>query len=288
MAHLQPYFTEVQAHYDLSNEFFALFLDPSMTYSCAFFKREEMTLEEAQVAKIDLTLDKCDLRPGTRLLDIGCGWGSTARTAAERFNVHVTGLTLSRNQHAHARRLVASLPGGVGERIDIRLQGWEEFEERVDRIVSIGAFEHFRAERHHEFFARSRAILPDDGRMLLHSIVDVDPSRWHTPERPSREDVDFARFMRSRIFPGTQLSTAAGVVSQAERAGFRVGRMHSLQPHYARTLEIWAASLRANRDEAIRLTSDETYDTYTRYLSGCGKYFLNGRMDVVQFTCECA
>src|SRR5438552_10373739 len=123
-------FKNVQAHYDLSDEFFALFLDPSMTYSCAYFEREEMTLEQAQLAKVDLSLGKCDLQPAPapgnrmRLLDIGCGWGATARRAAEKFGARVIGLTLSRNQYEHNVRMAESLP-----QIEFRLQGWEEFDE---------------------------------------------------------------------------------------------------------------------------------------------------------------
>jgi cyclopropane-fatty-acyl-phospholipid synthase len=151
MSQLTPNYRQVQAHYDLSDDFFALFLDPSMTYSCAYFEREEMTLAEAQLAKIDLSLGKCDLRPGMRLLDIGCGWGAVIRRAAERYGVHAIGLTLSKNQHERASKMLADAPPSAG-RAEVRLQGWEEFDEPVDRIVSIGAFEHFRRERYPAFF----------------------------------------------------------------------------------------------------------------------------------------
>src|SRR3954463_14764629 len=125
-------FANVQAHYDLGDDFFALFLDPSMTYSCAKFDAPESTLAEAQLAKIDLTLGKCELRPGQRLLDIGCGWGALARRARERHGVEVIGLTLSENQLAHNRRLA----GGDGG-LEFRLEGWETFDGKVDRIVSV-------------------------------------------------------------------------------------------------------------------------------------------------------
>ncbi|MCC6907217.1 MAG: class I SAM-dependent methyltransferase [Phycisphaerales bacterium] len=288
MAHSQPFFAEVQAHYDLSNDFFALFLDPSMTYSCAYFARPGMNLEQAQLAKLDLALNKCDLHPGMRLLDVGCGWGSCARRAADRFDIEVIGLTLSRNQLASARSQQCAGTGRLPGRIDFRLQGWEEFEEPVDRIISIGAFEHFRRERHAAFFERCRDILPGDGRMLLHCIVEVERGHWREPRRHTREDTAFARFIRREIFPGAQLCTAAAVIGGAQRAGFRVTRVQSLQMHYARTLDFWSANLRAAREHAIGVTSERTYNTYDRYLSGCGRYFRIGRMDVVQFTCECA
>ncbi len=281
---LEPSYEKVQAHYDLSDEFFALFLDPTMTYSCAFFERDGMTLEEAQLAKIDLALRKCELRPGMRLLDIGCGWGSTLRRAAERYGVCVTGLTLSRNQHQAASRSLRRLAAGAG-RAEVRLQGWEEFTEPVDAIVSIGAFEHFRTERYAGFFARCREILPAGGRMLLQTILQVDRGTLQRLGIAVRhEDVQFGQFIRRQIFPGGQLCPAQTVVRHAEQAGFRVTQMQALQPHYGRTLEAWAANLRAAHDRAVALTSPEVYERYVRYLDGCARYFRSGHLDVAQFT----
>lgn len=284
MGDLRPFFEQVQAHYDLSDGFFALFLDPSMTYSCAYFERDGMTLEEAQAAKLDLALGKLDLVPGHRLLDIGCGWGSLARRAAAKHGARVVGLTLSRNQHAYATRLASGGRGGAGA-LEIRLAGWEEFDEPVDRIVSIGAFEHFRIERHAAFFERCRKILPPDGRMLLHTIVRPDlETLARKGIRVEHEHVLFAKFIRRHIFPGGQLCPPETVSRGAEEAGFRVERIHSLQPHYARTLDRWAQNLRAARGSAIALTSAETYETYMRYLTGCGDLFRSGHLDVAQFT----
>src|SRR6201997_3581261 len=139
---LQPDVNNIKSHYDRSNEFFKLWLDPSMTYSCAYFERDDMTLEEAQLAKIDLALGKLGLQPGMTLLDIGCGWGATMRRAIEKYDVNVVGLTLSRNQAAHVQKLFDEMDSPRRRRV--LLNGWEQFEEPVDRIVSIGAFEHFR------------------------------------------------------------------------------------------------------------------------------------------------
>ncbi|HUG94286.1 MAG TPA: cyclopropane mycolic acid synthase family methyltransferase [Planctomycetaceae bacterium] len=284
MPPLEPFYQQVQAHYDLSNEFFALFLDPSLTYSCAFFERDGMSLEEAQRAKIDRTLGKCDLRRGQRLLDIGCGWGATVRRAVEAFGVQATGLTLSQKQCELARERLADLGG----RADVRLQGWEEFDEPVDRIVSIGAFEHFREERYPAFFEKCRRLLPADGRLLLHTIVWLDPE-----ELAGRgleigfEDVQFLKFIGRRIFPGGQLRPPSVIRGHAEAAGFAVTQVEALRPHYARTLEAWAGNLQAARDRAIELTSDEVYETYRHYLTGCARYFREGFLDVMQFTCSC-
>ena len=282
MTTLRPFFEDVQRHYDLSDEFFRLFLDESMTYSCAYFEPAGISLEEAQAAKIDLSLGKLGLKAGQRLLDIGCGWGAAIRRAAERWGVRAIGLTLSRNQHAHVSRMAAERPD---LRIEARLCGWEEFDEPVDRIVSIGAFEHFRAERFGAFFGRCRSILPADGRMLLHTIVW--PERADLEARGievTHESVLFAKFIQKSIFPGGQLVTPSVVRSHAEAAGFSVERVQSLQPHYAKTLAIWAERLEAKRGEAIAAASAEVYETYMRYLTGCSRYFGSGHIDVCQFT----
>jgi len=284
MPNLDPFYADVQAHYDLSNEFFQLFLDESMTYSCAYFERDAMTLDEAQLAKIDLSLGKCDLRPGLRLLDIGCGWGATLRRAAEKYRVNGVGLTLSKNQLALARQRVKGLPDEAGK-IELRLMGWEEFNEPVDRIVSIGAFEHFRHERYDAFFSKCHSILPRGGRMMLHTILIADEN-----ERAERgivmahENVLFGKFIRKYIFPGGQLCPKAKVIKHATAAGFRVERTQSLQPHYARTLDEWARRLSAAKANAIALTSQGVYDMYMHYLTGCAAHFRSGHIDLMQFT----
>ena len=282
MTQLQPFYKQVQAHYDLSNDFFALFLDPSLTYSCAYFNPPDLDLAAAQRAKIDLALGKCDLKPGQRLLDIGCGWGATIRRAVEGYGVRAGGLTLSEQQAAPARERLADL----GDRAEVRLQGWEEFDEPVDRIVSIGAFEHFREERYTAFFAKCYRLLPADGRMLLHTIVKPSLAEINAKGLDvTHEDVLFNKFILKAIFPGGQLRPVETVKKYAEAAGFRVTRVHPLSTNYARTLEAWAANLEAARDRAVELTSDEVYETYMRYLTGCARYFRSGHLDVVQFTC---
>ncbi len=286
MLELKPFYKQIQAHYDLSNEFFALFLDPTMTYSCAFFEHEDMTLEQAQVAKIDLALGKCNLQPGQRLVDIGCGWGSTVRRAAEKHGANVIGLTVSRNQFRYASEALRGLEAGAG-RAEIRFQPWEDFNEPVDAIVSIGAFEHFRTERYAEFFARCRGILSADGRMLLQTIIQVDRDTLHRRGiRVEHEAVLFAKFIRKHIFPGGQLCPAHTVKRHAESAGFRITGTQSLQSHYARTLDIWSANLQAARDRAIALTSPEVYELYGRYVEGCARYFRSGHLDVIQFALQ--
>ncbi|WP_407558098.1 cyclopropane mycolic acid synthase CmaA1 [Mycobacterium paraintracellulare] len=282
---LTPHFDDVQAHYDLSDDFFRLFLDPTQTYSCAYFEREDMTLEEAQIAKIDLALGKLGLQPGMTLLDVGCGWGATMMRAVEKYDVNVVGLTLSRNQAEHVERLIAHSKSPRSARI--LLQGWEEFDEPVDRIVSIGAFEHFGHERYDAFFTMAHDLLPDDGVMLLHTITGLHPTEM--VERGMPISFTFARFIKfivTEIFPGGRLPSIPMVQERATANGFTVSRIQSLQPHYAKTLDIWAAALQAHKEEAIAVQSEEVYERYMKYLTGCADAFRVGYVDVNQFTLE--
>lgn len=284
MTELTPFYDDVQSHYDLSDEFFALFLDPTRTYSCAYFERDDMTLEEAEIAKIDLALGKCDLEPGMTLLDVGCGWGSILLHAVEKYDVNVIGLTLSRNQHRYASELLENR-SATNRSAEVRLQGWEDFDQPVDRIVSIGAFEHFRRERYDAFFDRCTTLLPDDGRMLLHTIVGFNRHQIRDKGLPiNREIMEFGKFIQFEIFPGGQLPEPQWVVDGANRAGFNVERVHPLQLHYARTLDCWAEALQKRRDEAIEVASEDTYNTYVKYLTGCADYFRKGYIDIMQFS----
>ena len=278
-----PNFGDVQHHYDLSDDFFRLFLDPTQTYSCAYFEPEDATLEQAQLAKIDLSLGKCDLRPGMTLLDIGCGWGATMLRALDRYDVNVIGLTLSENQHEHVQKLLASRPA-TGRHGEVRLQGWEEFHDPVDRIVSIGAFEHFKYARYPLFFERTHDILPAGGRMMLHSIVTMGRDIFRMGRKITRDDVDFWEFLGREIFPGGELPQQQSIPTYAEQAGFALDNVQSLQPHYARTLDVWAAALEACHDDAVRIASEDTYQTYIRYLTGCAERFRWGHADVRQYT----
>jgi cyclopropane-fatty-acyl-phospholipid synthase len=282
---LRPHFEDVQAHYDLSDEFFRLFLDASQTYSCAYFERDDMTLEEAQQAKVDLALGKLGLEPGMTLLDVGCGWGSTMRRAVEKYDVNVIGLTLSKNQAAHVQKTLDEMDSPRTK--EIRLAGWEEFDQPVDRIVSIGAFEHFGHDRYDDFFQMANEALPDDGVMLLHTITGLTPAQM--TERGMPLTFELARFMKfiiTEIFPGGRLPSIEMVEDRSSKGGFTLARRQSLQPHYAKTLDHWSAALEAHKDEAIKIQSQEMYDRYMHYLTGCARGFRIGYIDVNQFTLE--
>lgn len=283
MTALRPYYEESQSIYDVSDDFFALFLDPTMGYTCAYFERDDMTLEAAQNAKFDLALGKLNLEPGMTVLDIGCGWGGALQRAVEKFDVNVIGITLSRNQFEYSKKRLAGIP--TARHVEVRLQGWEEFDDQVDRIVSIGAFEAFKADRWRVFFERAHDMLPADGRMLLHTILTY---QWQ--QMPARgitltmSDIRFARFIGTEIFPGGQLPTEDDIFKFAEPAGFSVEKVQLLREHYERTLNIWAANLAANKEKAIAIQSEEVYDRYMHYLTGCENFFRKGISNVGQFT----
>jgi cyclopropane-fatty-acyl-phospholipid synthase len=280
---LAPYYEESQSIYDVSDEFFALFLDPTMGYTCSYFERDDMTLEEAQTAKFDLALGKLNLEPGMTLLDVGCGWGGGLRRALEKFDVNVIGITLSKNQAAYSRALLAGIL--TSRTAEVRLQGWEEFNDKVDRIVSIGAFEAFKVERYPLFFEKAYNVLPDDGRMLLHTILMHTQKFYHDNNiKLTISDLKFGKFIEAEIFPGGRLPAVEDIEKLAAGSGFTLERTHLLQPHYARTLDMWAANLEANKAAAIEMTSLEVYDRYMRYLTGCADFFHRGITNVGQFT----
>ena len=214
---------DVQAHYDLSNEFFALFVDPTRTYSCAYFEREDMTLEEAQLAKLDLTLGKLGLEPGMTLLDVGCGWGSTMKRAIEKYDVNVVGLTLSQEpgtrycqQLLDADRHEPLAPGPAARLGRVQRAGGP------DRHPS-SALEHFGFDRYDDFFKFAYEALPDDGVMLLHSITGLTRAAGHRARHAAdvRAWPEFMKFIVTDIFPGGRLPTIETVEEHADEGGFQ-------------------------------------------------------------------
>jgi cyclopropane-fatty-acyl-phospholipid synthase len=280
---LSPYYEESQSIYDISNEFFALFLGPTMGYTCGYYERDDMNLEESQNAKFDLALGKLGLEPGMTLLDIGCGWGGALERAVTKFDVNVIGITLSKAQSEWARARLAKID--TERSVEIRLQGWEEFEEPVDRIVSIGAFEAFKVERYPLFFERAYSILPADGVMLLHTILAHTQKFFRDNGiKLTLSDLKFMKFIVDEIFPGGRLPAVEDIEKLAADSGFNLTRTHLLRPHYARTLDMWAANLEAAKDQAIAMQGQEVYDRYMKYLTGCADFFRRGITNIGQFT----
>ncbi|MUL83400.1 MULTISPECIES: cyclopropane mycolic acid synthase family methyltransferase [unclassified Mycolicibacterium] len=285
MASLRPRYETLQSIYDISDEFFELFLGPTMGYTCSYFDRAGMSLDEGQNAKFDLALSKLNLQPGMTLLDIGCGWGGGLQRAIENYEVNVIGLTLSRTQRDYAEAKLAKVPNR--HRVEVRLQGWEEFDERVDRIVSIGAFEHFGHERYPAFFKMAYNALPGDGSMLLHTICGItqdDAVRLGIPL--TLNVARFVKFIMAEIFPGGRLPTTPMVEEHASSAGFKVAGVQPIGQYYPQTLEQWAANLESHRDQAIAVQSQQMYDRYMKYLTGCPDLFRGGYLDVNQFTLQ--
>ena len=171
--------------------------------------------------------------------------------------------------------------------MEVRLQPWEEFDEPVDRVVSIGAFEHFGFNKYDDYFKKTFNLMPDDGVMMLHTIIipsDEEIKARKLPLTMSR--VRFIKFIMDEIYPGGRLPLGAQVEEHAVKAGYTVTRKQALRPHYARTLDTWAANLESKKDEAIAITSEEIYERFLHYLTGCADLFREGYTDVCQYTCE--
>ncbi len=280
---MEPHFEEVQAHYDLSDEFFGLFQDPSRTYSCAYYERDDMTLAEAQLAKIDLSLGKLDLQPGMTLLDIGCGWGSVMQRAIEKHDVNVVGLTLSKNQAKFAQELLDGIETDRSRRVLLR--GWEQFDDPVDRIISLEAIEAFPQERYAPFFKACHSVLPSGGRMVIQAILGHPLKRWPAMGIPiTMTDLRFMRFIAKEIFPGGSVPCDDDIIGLSAEAGFTLAQKQLLDEHYVRTLDTWAEALQAHHDQAVAATSEEVYQRYMKYLVGCSDFFKRGISELGQFT----
>jgi cyclopropane-fatty-acyl-phospholipid synthase len=276
---MRPHFEEIQAHYDLSDDFFGLFQDPTRKYSCAYFTGPNATLSDAQIANVDQHLDRLDLKPGMTLLEVGCGWGLTLQRAMEKYDVNVVGLTLSKNQKAYCDRLLAKIDSD--RTFDVRLEGWEQFHSPVDRIISIEAIEHFGFERFDDFFKTCFDILPDDGQMTIQSSCGYHPDDLIARgKKLTFELARFAKFMGEVIFPGGRIPSTKMLVEHGKKAGFVVPEPLSLRNHYIKTLGIWAAQLEQHKDQAIEAAGAGSYDNYMRYLTGCQYYYLDEVLDV--------
>ncbi|MFD5932090.1 class I SAM-dependent methyltransferase [Streptomyces sp. NPDC060333] len=262
----------ISHHYDVGNEFYERVLGPSMVYSCAYW-RPGGTLEEAQRDKLDLVCRKLALEPGQRLLDVGCGWGSMALHAAREYDVQVTGITLSREQAAYARKRVAE--EGLADRIEIRIQDYRDVKDGpYDAISSIGMAEHVGAERYREYARTLHALLRPGGRFLNHQIA--------RPPEPDEEAYRIDEFIDAYVFPDGELSPVGGTVGELERAGFEVRDVEALREHYALTLRAWVARLERHWDEAVRLTSPGRARVWRLYMAASALGFEHNRLGVNQ------
>ena len=267
----------VRHHYDVSNDFFELFLGPSMTYSCAVFAdpaSPDEPLEDAQRRKLELVCTKLALTPGERVLDVGCGWGSFPVHAAAQHGVQVVGITLSEPQARRARERAAA--AGVGDRVEIRVADYRELrDERFDAIASIGMVEHVGA-RNIDTYARQLAgLLEPGGRLLNHGIARL---RHGEPEAGG--------FSERYVFPDAAPLHLSRIQFSLEAAGFEVEHVEGLRQHYARTLTHWLDRLDANAEEAERLAGPERMRVWRLYLRAARSGFETGFTSVYQVRCR--
>jgi cyclopropane-fatty-acyl-phospholipid synthase len=252
----------VAHHYDLGNDFYKLFLDDNMLYSCAYFREPDETLEQAQRNKLRLLAAKLCLKPGMKILDIGCGWGDLALYLASLENVEVTGVTLSKEQQALASERAAK--AGLSDRVKFELKDYRDVTDTFDRIVSVGMFEHVGVHHYDEFFKKLNALMPDDGLTVIHSIGHMSPPGMASP------------WLRKYIFPGAYSPALSEVFEVVEQNSLWVTDLEFLRIHYAETLRHWTERFEKNRDQVIALYDERFARMWEFYLISAEMMFRTG------------
>jgi cyclopropane-fatty-acyl-phospholipid synthase len=265
----------VQHHYDVSDDFYALWLDPKRLYSCAYFSDGRMALAQAQEAKLDHICRKLMLRPGERFLDVGAGWGGLLLWAAEHYRVRAHGITLSRNQHAHVSRLVAER--GLQGQVTIELRDYRELDEHApyDKIASVGMFEHVGRAQLPAYFDKLRRLLKPGGLLMNHGITAGGTRNYQL-------GAGMGDFIERYIFPGGELLHVSKVAELMSEAALEPLDLENLRPHYARTLWAWSDALEAHLARARELTSEPVVRAYRLYLAGSAMSFEQGWMALFQ------
>jgi len=264
--------TTIAHHYDVGNDFYRLWLDSRMVYSCAYFDNKQQTLDEAQREKLDYLCRKLRLQPGQSLLDIGCGWGALAIHAARHYGVTVHGITLSEEQQRFALERVRK--EGLQEKVKIELLDYRDLPEQAkyDKVVSVGMFEHVGLKNFPTYFGTVKRVLKSSGLFLNHGITSE--TRWRrTP---------VTRFINRYIFPDGELTRISEVTDAMEKAGFEVFDIESLRRHYTYTLRHWVKSLEKNYNQAVNKTSEVTYRLWRLYMAGSAFFFNEGSIGVHQ------
>jgi cyclopropane-fatty-acyl-phospholipid synthase len=266
---------QVQFHYDVSDAFYELWLDPKRLYSCAYFAAPDMDLGKAQQAKLDHICRKLLLRPGERFLDIGAGWGGLLLWAAEHYGVRGHGITLSRNQHAHVNQLIEER--GLGGRVTMELMDYRELPEDdpYDKIASVGMFEHVGRALMPAYFAKIQRLLKPGGLLMNHGIT-AGGTRNH------QLGAGMGEFIERYIFPGGELLHVSKVTETMSEAQLEPLDLENLRPHYARTLWAWSDALEANLAKARQLTRESVVRAYRLYLAGSAMGFEQGWMALFQ------
>jgi len=265
--------TAVKHHYDRSNEFFALFLDPRMVYTCAYYPRDDASLEEAQEAKLELVCRKLRLAPGDRMLDLGCGWGGLVAHASRSHGASALGVTLSTAQAEFAAATLDRL--GLGEaEASVRRAHWQEVEGHgcFDKVAAVGMIEHVGVARHRALFDRVFGLLRPGGLFLNHGITHPSPGHYSTG----------MEFLTREIFPGAEFERVSRIASTLEDAGFEIVDVEALGGHYARTTADWLARLTANAARARELVGERTLRAWSGYLAAASVAFRAGWIDLHQ------
>ncbi len=265
----------IQFHYDLSNEFYALFLDPAMVYTCGYFTDWNNTLEQAQYDKLDMVCRKLRLQEGERFLDIGCGWGGLVCHAAKHYKVKAHGVTLSEEQLAYARARVKS--EGLEDYVTLELLDYRDLDQSFDKIASIGMYEAIGAENIPTYMRTVDRLLVDKGLFLNHAI-----SRKGGKKKKKFGTRPEQRALVRYIFPGGELDDLGNTIRQFEAHGFEVMDVEGWREHYQLTTKIWCDQLTAHKDEAIALIGEETYRIWVVYLAGVSLTFLRGGARIYQ------
>jgi cyclopropane-fatty-acyl-phospholipid synthase len=273
----------IQFHYDVGNNFYKLWLDRRMIYSCAYFRSPDDSLEVAQEAKLDLICRKLRLKPGERLLDIGCGWGGLIMHAAEHYGVDATGITLSENQASLARERIEN--AGLGNRCRVTIRDYRTLTEGdgYDKISSVGMVEHVGLSHLPVYFASAYRALRPGGLFMNHGIVSLGEARPKSVgERIFRKFWRADAFIDKYVFPDGKLTATHDVISAAEGAGFEVRDVESLREHYAMTLRRWVGSLEEKADDATALVGNYTFRVWRLYMSASANAFTKAAINVLQ------
>ena len=265
----------IQFHYDVGNDFYQLFLDARMIYSCGYFTDWSNGLDQAQEDKLEMICRKLRLRKGERFLDIGCGWGGLVCYAAENFDVEAHGVTISQEQFDLAQATIAER--GLQDRVQVALKDYRELEGRFDKIASIGMYEHIGVAAIPDYLRKIHSLLADDGLFLNHGITRRAKKRKRGFSSRAEQ-----RALQRYIFPGGELDDIGNTVSLLEQTRFEVHDVEGWRDHYAQTTKLWCERLTARRDEAVALAGEEIYRIWVAYLAGCSLAFSRGSARIYQ------